>query len=970
LGTAGSVPSFQGLGDLPGGRTESIAIAVSADGQVVTGWSATPNGTRAFRWMNGSMSELAGDGLTHQVGHALSADGGVVVGIAQAGHGTIAFRWEKDRTVTLAFPEGMTGFMDAWGVSGDGRKTVGTVAQSGRSEPVIWTGTDVFLLENLPGGRMSGTVTGISSDGSTVVGYSESDRGKEAVAWRAGAVHQLGVLSGAEWHSEAQAVSEDGKFIVGGSASPYGFEAVEWRDGRMTALGGYSREHEFLSRASGVSRDGAVIVGSAVDDRDASQAVIWDAVNGIRSLQRILTSDFSVDLSGWRLEAALDVSADGRTIVGSGRNPQDQSEGWIARLPEGWWIDASVPFRPNPSASGAELRSGVRARLGRGTGILGPFSEPHDTAIDPGGSIYVADSGNNAIRVLDSSGVLQRTWGSPGSGLQFDSPTGIALSSDGTVYVADTGRHRVQVITPDGSLRKSWGQKGSVRGALNRPEGIVIHRGRVYVADTGNDRIQVFDERGEFLQAFGQFGHGMGELDRPADLCIREDGRVLVVDRGNHRICLFDGNGSWVGSWGERGSLPGLFNRPTGIECLGDHVYVVDQANHRIQVFDAGATLRYIWGRQTFRPREAGGRISFPGKMAVAPDETRAIICEPTEDRCQLFGMIEEVTGTARNPSAELDANSLSGVAGSLHVGGNILAMTDDAAGHVLVYRLTESDPVLMTKVGLPGHGAGQISDPQGLWFDAATATLLIADTGNRRIQFFELDVTADQAKPFAPNLAKLRKTIGFPPRANSGSSEIPVRLRPGRLALASDGLLAVVDEVDGRVALFDRDFQELRRLGGLPGAVDELKRPVDVAFGRDAQQIFVLDAGRPGILVFDRQGAYIRAWGSRGTGVAEFLQAVGLTAGRDGFVYVSDQAGCRIQKFDESGNFVIQWGSPGVGAGAFSKPRDVGQDAQGRVYVNDYGNRRIQVFTPDGKFLRAIGSPLSIHPTLVGRKE
>lgn len=962
------VVSFQGLGDLPGGRFESYPISVSADGRVVTGWSVTMDGTRAFRWKDGSMAELAGGGLTPHVGHALSADGSVVVGMAVTSGGTAAFRWEDGQAAALPSPVGMSGIMDAWGVSGDGQTIGGTISLPDQSNAVLWTETKVSLLADLPGGRMSSTVSGISSDGSTVVGYSESDKGIEAVAWRGDTLLRLEVLPGGEWHSEARAVSEDGRIIVGSSASAHGTEAFKWHDGKMTALGSLSREHEFLSSARGLSRDGAIIVGSAMDDRDSSQAVVWDAFNGARSLQTILTLDFRLNLTGWRLEAATGVSADGRTIIGTGRNPQGQPEGWMVRLPPDWWVDRTTPFRPNLTIAATESKPGPRSRLGRGNGVLGPLSEPRDAAIDSAGSVYIADSGGNAIRVFDPSGVLRQTWGSPGSGLQFDGPAGIAATIDGFVAVADTGRHRVQIIVPDGRLLRMWGRRGADSGAFNLPEGIAVHQGRVYVADTGNDRIQVFDERGGWLRTFGRYGHGTGELNRPSGLCVHEDGRVFVADRANDRIGVFDAQGSWVGSWGERGTPPGFFNRPTGIECLGDDVYVVDQANHRIQVFDVSGTLRYVWGRQALRPREAGGRISFPAQIAIAPDQTRAVICEPTEDRCQSFGMIEEAAGSGFGPSAFLDAGPLSGVAASLHVGNDILTMIDDAAGHVLVYRITDSNPILMTKVGVPGYGAGQLSDPRGLWFDDVSSSLLIADTGNRRIQVFEIPAADIQAKPFAPNQAKLRKSFGFHDRRHSASAESNTHFRPRRLALASNGVLAVVNEADDHVVLFDSGFHELRRLGGPPSGEDELMQPIDVAFCKGGQQILVLDAMRPGVIVFDLEGTYIRAWGGRGSEPSEFLSPGGITAGRDGFVYVSDLTGCRIQKFDEDGNFVMQWGLKGSGGGEFFHPRDVAQDGQGCIYVNDYGNRRIQVFTADGQFLRAIGSPLAIHPTLVDR--
>ena len=59
---------------------------------------------------------------------------------------------------------------------------------------------------------------------------------------------------------------------------------------------------------------------------------LWDAEHGTRSLLQMLADD--PDLTGWRLDAALAISSDGRAIVGYGRNPSGNLEAWIAVIPE------------------------------------------------------------------------------------------------------------------------------------------------------------------------------------------------------------------------------------------------------------------------------------------------------------------------------------------------------------------------------------------------------------------------------------------------------------------------------------------------------------------------------------------------------------------------------------------------------------------------------------------------------------
>src|ERR1700761_3716300 len=70
------------------------------------------------------------------------------------------------------------------------------------------------------------------------------------------------------------------------------------------------------------------------------------------------------------------------------------------------------------------------------------------------------------------------------------------------------------------------------------------------------------------------------------------------------------------------------------------------------------------------------------------------------------------------------------------------------------------------------------------------------------------------------------------------------------------------------------------------------------------------------------------------------------------GNIYVADGYGnARIAKFDKNGKFIKSWGSRGTAQGEFNTIRGIAIDAQGNVYVADAGNKRIQVFDGDGNF-------------------
>jgi hypothetical protein len=84
------------------------------------------------------------------------------------------------------------------------------------------------------------------------------------------------------------------------------------------------------------------------------------------------------------------------------------------------------------------------------------------------------------------------------------------------------------------------------------------------------------------------------------------------------------------------------------------------------------------------------------------------------------------------------------------------------------------------------------------------------------------------------------------------------------------------------------------------------------------------------------------------------------------GDIYVADGYGsnARVAKFDKNGKFVKSWGSKGTAQGQFNSVRGIALDAQGNVYVADAGNKRIQVFDGEGTFksqIQNVGAPSAI---------
>ncbi|MCW2993850.1 MAG: pknD 3 [Conexibacter sp.] len=130
------------------------------------------------------------------------------------------------------------------------------------------------------------------------------------------------------------------------------------------------------------------------------------------------------------------------------------------------------------------------------------------------------------------------------------------------------------------------------------------------------------------------------------------------------------------------------------------------------------------------------------------------------------------------------------------------------------------------------------------------------------------------------------------------------------------------------------------------------------------AGNVYVADSGNHRIEVFSPGGAFLRTFGSVGTGDGQFSAATsGYGDGPDdvavdlhGNVYVADVNRGLIQVFDPTGAFVRKWGGAG-GTDQLTGPRSVAIGPDGQVYVADVRLNRIKVYAPDGTFLRKWGT-------------
>jgi sugar lactone lactonase YvrE len=293
------------------------------------------------------------------------------------------------------------------------------------------------------------------------------------------------------------------------------------------------------------------------------------------------------------------------------------------------------------------------------TGISAQFNGPNGIATD-GTNIYVADTANNVIRkIVISSGAVTTVAGSgaassvdaPGTLASFNGPKGI--TTDGTnLYVADTGNNTIRKIDSSGAVSTvagsgAIGSTDNLTGTLatfHLPSGITSDGTNLYVADTANHLIRKIVLASPFAVTTVAGTGTAGSFDAlgtsasfSSPIGITSDGTNLyVADTANHLIRKIVLTSPFAvttvaGSAGVSGITDGTtaarFNFPQGITTDGTNLYVADRANHLIRKI-SGAAVSTVAGTVVAGVGTAGSadgtgaNASFSSPIGITTDGT------------------------------------------------------------------------------------------------------------------------------------------------------------------------------------------------------------------------------------------------------------------------------------------------------------------------------------------------------------
>jgi DNA-binding beta-propeller fold protein YncE len=217
---------------------------------------------------------------------------------------------------------------------------------------------------------------------------------------------------------------------------------------------------------------------------------------------------------------------------------------------------------------------------------FGNFSMAKGVAVAPSGLVYIADTGDNKVKVYSPSGDSLREIGGSGWGdLEFDQPYDIAVGAGLNFYVADYGNHRIQRFDKDLNYISTLYTRDSDDPSqrFGYPTSVAVSRlGDLFLLDNENIRVVKVNTFSTIERTFGGIEAGKGRLRNPRKVRVTNQDLVCVLDV--QRIVIFDNFGNYIRTIGE-----GALKDPRGMAIRRDTLFVVDGAE--VRLFDSEGRL-------------------------------------------------------------------------------------------------------------------------------------------------------------------------------------------------------------------------------------------------------------------------------------------------------------------------------------------------------------------------------------------
>ena len=662
---------------------------------------------------------------------------------------------------------------------------------------------------------------------------------------------------------------------------------------------------------------------------------------------------------------------------------------------------------------------------------------PDDLVEDQNGNLFITIGQSHLVHKIDTNGIITIYAGSPGyvgyngddklaTEASLNAPYGLALDTNGNLYIADSGSNMVRKVDSNGIISRVAGSTegggysgdggSALEAKLQEPKGLVFDSaGNLYISE--RYRIRKIDTNGIITTFAGDGsdsykGDGgaatSAGLDKPHHMTFDRQGNLYFADWSHNVVRKIDTNGKITlvygvaGATGDSSNDPKRLNKPFGvsyervkIDARGedeDHLYIADTYNHHIiQVVLRGAQAgepssgeayveaENLWGEE--------GESGFDGDGDSNWDETARfnILENMTTNFSSTATSVKAVYhvldyGNERvrriieeeNLTNNAETSSMTTIAGAnIYNGTNIAIDTArfntprngqfDASGNLFVadqrlhiIRKIDTNGIVTTVAGTAGDAgysgdggpatSAKINSPRAVTVDSK-GNLYISDTGNSWIR--KVDTNGNISTLVAAN---------FPYQLAVDASD--------NLYIAEYGnnLVKKVDVSTGNASTYAGTGQYAYSGDGGQAVNAELSGPLGVAFDNSGN-LYIAQSDNHVIRKVDANGIISTFAGSGEAGYlegernsAKFDYPSTLAVDSKGNVYVTDTSNNRIRKITKdgivttiAGNGIRSYSDGNTTAlnAIIGSSYGIYVDKNDNIYFSDTGNRVIRKITP-----------------------
>ncbi len=579
------------------------------------------------------------------------------------------------------------------------------------------------------------------------------------------------------------------------------------------------------------------------------------------------------------------------------------------------------------------------------------LSDAEGVAVDSAGNVYIADSNDHRVRKVGTDGTIStiagdgfpsfRGDGGPASAARLNTPYGIAVDTAGNLYIADLGNNRIRMVSPAGTITTVSGTD-----KLHAPRNVAVDSaGNLYISEFGGAHVWMFAAGGTLQNVAGTGVAGFAgdggpataaQLSFPCGLAFDSSGNLYIADSSNNRVRkVANGIITTILGTGDAGAaLPNQLNLPTGVAVdSAGNLDVADSNNLRIQ------------------------QLTPIGAINTLPGIGRDLAADAAGDLFLASGayVYELTSSLAQKTIAGDGAYSFSGDGGPANSArlNSPVAIALDATGVLYIadqknlrLRTVDSTGVISTIDGDGTSGAGdnELSFPGGVAV-GQSGTVYIADQNNDRIQVIL----------GSGNIATIAGT-GIPGFNGDGLPGAAAQLfSPGAMAMGPDGTVYFADKGNQRVRALrlDTTITTVAQTPVSSVAVDTSGN-VYIADGPDNKILSIDPTGRAYVIAGTGTPGFAGDGGSALT--AKFNSPGGIAADAHGNLYIADTGNNRIRVIGSDGKVRTIAGTgaadfDGDGgpalSGVLSGPTGLLVDASSNIWIADTGNNRIRKLSP-----------------------